>query len=83
MRGPRPNRLLARQPPLQRDQSAHHPSRPRPTVHPGSAILWDYRIYHTGLANHGTTPRPVIFSALSRDWWVEIDPREAKNYRKL
>lgn len=54
-----------------------------PTVHPGSAILWDYRIYHTGLANHGTAPRPVIFSALSREWWVEIDPPEAKDYRKL
>ena len=54
-----------------------------PTVHPGSAILWDYRIHHRGLANHGAAPRPVIFSALSREWWVEIDPPEAKNYRKL
>lgn len=54
-----------------------------PTVHPGSAILWDYRIHHCGLANHGTAPRPVIFSALSREWWVEIDPPEAKHYRKL
>ncbi|MCA1199929.1 phytanoyl-CoA dioxygenase family protein [Sphingomonas sp. R647] len=54
-----------------------------PIVHPGSAILWDYRIYHTGLANHGTTPRPVLFTALSREWWVEIEPPEATNYRKL
>lgn len=54
-----------------------------PIVHPGSAILWDYRIHHCGLANHGALPRPVIFSALSREWWVEIDPPEARSYRKL
>lgn len=54
-----------------------------PTVQPGSAILWDYRIHHCGLANHGAAPRPVIFSALSREWWVEIDPPEATRYRKL
>jgi len=69
-----------------RASSTNAPSTPHdmaPTVHPGSAILWDYRIHHTGLANHGTTPRPVIFSALSREWWVEIDPPEATHYRKL
>lgn len=54
-----------------------------PTVHPGSAIMWDYRIHHCGLANHGPVPRPVIFSALSREWWVEIEPPEAKSYRKF
>ncbi|TKD52289.1 phytanoyl-CoA dioxygenase family protein [Sphingomonas baiyangensis] len=54
-----------------------------PTLDPGSAIMWDYRIHHRGLANNRDVPRPVIFSALSREWWVEIDPPEAKHYRKL
>lgn len=54
-----------------------------PTVHPGSVVLWDYRTRHCGLANHGDAPRPVLFSALSREWWVEIDPPEATRYRKL
>lgn len=54
-----------------------------PTVHPGSAIIWDFRVYHRGLANHGTAPRPVLFTTLSREWWVEMQPPEATRYRKL
>lgn len=54
-----------------------------PVVAPGSAILWDFRTVHCGLANRGDRPRPVIFSVLSREWWVEIHPSEAVLYEKL
>lgn len=54
-----------------------------PMVQPGSAILWDYRIRHFGRANRGARPRPIIFSALSREWWVDIDPPGAVLYEKL
>lgn len=54
-----------------------------PIVDPGSAILWDFRVRHCGLANLGDVPRPVIFTVLSRDWWVEIQPPEATRYEKF
>lgn len=54
-----------------------------PVVSPGSAILWDFRTKHCGLANTGTAPRPVLYSVLSRYWWVEIHPMEATDYVKL
>lgn len=54
-----------------------------PVVEPGSAILWDFRTRHCGLANHGEHPRPVIFTVLSREWWVEIQPPEATAYEKF
>jgi hypothetical protein len=54
-----------------------------PTVEPGSALVWDYRVHHCGLANLGDRPRPVIFTVLSREWWVEMHPPEASLYRKL
>ena len=54
-----------------------------PVVRPGSAILWDYRVWHAGLANHSGAPRPVIFATLCREWWVEIEPVAAVQYIKL
>lgn len=54
-----------------------------PIVDPGSAILWDFRVKHGGLANRSDAPRPVIFTVLSRDWWVEIQPPEATRYEKF
>lgn len=54
-----------------------------PVVSPGSAILWDFRTKHCGLANSGIAPRPVLYSVLSRYWWVEIHPMEATDYVKL
>ena len=54
-----------------------------PVVHPGSAILWDFRIFHGGLANVSAQPRPVIFTVLARQWWIEIEPPEAVHYDKL
>jgi hypothetical protein len=54
-----------------------------PTVEPGSAMLWDFRVFHAGMANRSSSPRPVVFTALSRQWWVEMHPPEATRYRKL
>ncbi len=54
-----------------------------PVVHPGSAILWDFRVFHGGLANVSDQPRPVIFTVLAREWWIEVEPPEAVHYDKL
>lgn len=54
-----------------------------PRVEPGSAILWDFRVFHAGMANRSPRPRPVVFTVLSREWWVEMQPPEATLYRKL
>ncbi len=54
-----------------------------PEVKPGSAILWDFRVWHAGLANHSAEARPVIFTVLAREWWIEIEPPAAVHYRKL
>lgn len=54
-----------------------------PIVQPGSALLWDYRLTHCGLANRGDHPRPIIFSALCRDWWSQFVRIDATRYEKL
>lgn len=54
-----------------------------PRVEPGSAILWDFRTRHCGLANRTDKLRPVIYSILSRHWWVEVQPPEAVDYQKF
>jgi Phytanoyl-CoA dioxygenase (PhyH) len=54
-----------------------------PVLQPGSAILWDFRVWHAGLANHTAAPRPVIFTVLAREWWIEIEPPAAVHYKKL
>jgi hypothetical protein len=54
-----------------------------PVVPPGSAILWDCKTIHAGLANRGTRPRPVIYSIFARHWWVDQHPPLARKYEKL
>lgn len=54
-----------------------------PVVDPGSALIWDFRTHHCGMANTGDAPRPTIFTVLSREWWVEMHPPEATRYEKL
>jgi ectoine hydroxylase-related dioxygenase (phytanoyl-CoA dioxygenase family) len=54
-----------------------------PVVHPGSVLLWDFRVYHHGLANRGAAPRPVLFSVVAREWWIEGEQAAAKHYAKL
>lgn len=54
-----------------------------PMVQPGSALLWDFRIFHCGLANRSGAPRPLVYSTLCREWWRETVSIEAKRYEKL
>ena len=54
-----------------------------PIVQPGSALLWDFRVLHRGLANRSDQPRPVLFSVLCREWWREVTLSEAVHYDKL
>lgn len=54
-----------------------------PEVNPGSAILWDFRIWHCGLANISDASRPVLFTVLAREWWTEDEPPAAIHYKKL
>ena len=48
----------------------------------GSAVIWDFRTIHSGRANLGEAPRPILFSVHSRDWWQEPKTK-ARAYRKL
>lgn len=54
-----------------------------PAVPVGSAILWDFRVHHSGRGNLGSAPRPVLFSVHSRDWWQEPPTVKATKYKKL
>lgn len=54
-----------------------------PVVPVGSALLWDFRVIHRGLANRSGRPRPVAFTVFCRDWWVEVPPKGAHSYEKL
>lgn len=42
-----------------------------PLVDVGSAIVWDYRIFHKGLANQSPRDRPLIYATYSRPWWSD------------
>ena len=53
-----------------------------PVVEPGSALLWDFRVHHRGLANRSSAPRPVLFAVLCRDWWHEFVPA-SQHFAKL
>ena len=54
-----------------------------PEIQPGSALLWDFRVVHRGLANRSAAPRPVLFSVLCREWWREKVSLQATRYEKL
>ena len=54
-----------------------------PIVQPGSALLWDFRVMHRGLANRSDQPRPVVFAVLCRSWFNEVTAIEALHYKKL
>lgn len=54
-----------------------------PVVQPGSAILWDFRIHHRGLANHSDRPRPVLYAVFCRNWWAEPISLDSPRYQKL
>ncbi len=41
----------------------------RPEVPLGSAVLWDYRVYHRGEPNLTETARPMVYATYSRVWY--------------
>lgn len=51
----------------------------------GSCYFWDYRTFHAGGSNHSEFPRPLLYMAYTRRWFLdalnpdrlEIDPLEA------
>ena len=49
----------------------------------GSVLMWDYRVFHAGLANTGDSARPVLHAAFARRWWHEEVPADAVRYEKL
>jgi hypothetical protein len=54
-----------------------------PRVALGSALLWDYRLIHSGCANNSDAPRPVLFLVFCRRWWHEHIPVEAEKYERV
>lgn len=42
-----------------------------PVVPVGSALLWDYRVLHKGMANRSESARPIIYATLCRPWWSD------------
>lgn len=43
-----------------------------PNVPVGSAVIWDFRIFHKGMANKGTKPRPLLYATCCRPWWCDV-----------
>lgn len=54
-----------------------------PVVPLGSALLWDYRLVHSGCANNSDSPRPVLFAVFCRRWWHEFIPADDEGYERL
>lgn len=52
-----------------------------PVVPVGSALFWDFRTLHAGLANRSDRPRPVIFSAHARGWYQEPEGEPSRHRR--
>jgi ectoine hydroxylase-related dioxygenase (phytanoyl-CoA dioxygenase family) len=48
-----------------------------PTIPPGSAYMWDYRLYHRGMGNASMEHRPVVYGTYARAWY-----RDAANFQK-
>ena len=43
-----------------------------PLVPIGSAVIWDYRVFHKGMANKGSRARPLIYATCCRPWWSDV-----------
>jgi hypothetical protein len=43
----------------------------RPTIPPGSCLLWDFRLYHAGTANRSAEARPLIYATYARCWYQD------------
>ena len=42
-----------------------------PQVAVGSALLWDYRVFHKGMANRSDRARPLVYATFCRPWWTD------------
>ena len=49
----------------------------RPTIPLGSCMLWDYRTFHSGMANRSDHPRPMVYASYARCWY-----QDPVNFRK-
>jgi hypothetical protein len=54
-----------------------------PVVPPGSAMLWDFRTYHSGTANNSAQPRPLITATFARRWYQDPVNFERGGRRRL
>lgn len=49
----------------------------QPTIPLGSAVMWDYRTYHSGMANRSDQVRPMVYATYARRWY-----QDPVNFRK-
>ena len=59
-----------------KSMSEHMPS-VDPVLDLGDCLLVDYRLLHSGTANHSENPRPILYNLYCRPWF-----RDSRNYRK-
>ena len=51
----------------------------RREVSAGDAILFDYRLFHAGGANHSTERRPILYLIYARSWFDDTFNFPAKD----
>ena len=58
---------------LRTHRANDYPEHPdfEPRVPVGAALLWDYRVFHKGMANRSAIARPLIYATLCRNWWSD------------
>ncbi|MEO1489069.1 MAG: phytanoyl-CoA dioxygenase family protein [Pseudomonadota bacterium] len=47
-----------------------------PYVSLGSAMLWDYRVFHKGMPNRSAAARPFLYATFCREWWMDTGNHE-------
>mmetsp|Transcript_48077 Transcript_48077/g.104138 ORF Transcript_48077/g.104138 Transcript_48077/m.104138 type:complete len:123 (+) Transcript_48077:738-1106(+) len=55
---------------------AHAPRTTVPYMPAGSAVVFDYRLWHRGLQNLGLADRPVLYAVVAKPWW-----RDHRNFQ--
>jgi len=46
----------------------------QPVAKAGSVVIRDMRMWHAGMPNHTTSPRPMIAMIHYVSWWSALDP---------
>jgi len=55
-----------------------------PSITTGSLALWDFRLFHRGLANCGRSARPLLYVTACRPFWIDHDNfKPGKNAKLL